>query len=247
VVTGYNCIARLNHDEKGCFSPFWKPPFIDEIISEDRCHLNGLCMEEGELAFVTMVSQTNKNAEWKEHRDEGGIIMDVRNNEVVASGLCMPHTPLLRDGVLWFLEAGKGNLCRIDLKKGKEVERVLWRPGFLRGLHFYKNYAFICSSAPRDETFDDLPLEKELEEKDLEPRCALDVIDVDTMELAYSITITGHVKEIYDVALLENCRQPLLHGFLGEEIQKIIVLGEDESDLGALNIRFTQDSIVKVG
>lgn len=237
VVTGYNCIARIDHAERGSFSPYWRPPFIDGVVPEDRCHLNGLCLDDdGELAYVTMVSTTNKAGAWKEHRDDGGVIMDVRTNEVVGSGLCMPHTPRLRDGVLWFLEAGKGYLCTLDVTTG-EVERVLWRPGFLRGLHFYKNYAFICCSAPRDQTFEGLPLDGELKKRNAEPRCALDVINLDTMEVEHSAEITGHVKEIYDVALLEDCRQPILHGFFGEEIRKITVFGEDSSSLGALKTR----------
>ena len=31
VITGYNCIARITHDEKGSFSPHWKPPFINKL------------------------------------------------------------------------------------------------------------------------------------------------------------------------------------------------------------------------
>ena len=29
------------------FSPKWKPYFISEILPEDRCHLNGLALENG--------------------------------------------------------------------------------------------------------------------------------------------------------------------------------------------------------
>lgn len=236
VVTGHNCIAQICPSSRGSFAPYWKPPFIDAIVPEDRCHLNGLCLEEGELAYVTMVAQTNTAQEWKKHRDDGGVIMDVRTNEVVAEGLCMPHTPRLFKGDLWFLEAGKGYLCKLDLKTGV-VDRPLWLPGFLRGLHFYKNYAFICCSAPRDKTFNGLPLDKELEDRGVQSRCSLDVINMDTMELEYSCSITGAVKEIYDVGLLENCRQPLLHGFLGEDIRKITVYGDDTTNLGALSKR----------
>lgn len=233
VVTGHNCIARINPNEKGSFSPHWRPPFIDAIVPEDRCHLNGLCLDEGELAYVTIVAPTNKALEWKKHRDDGGLIMDIRTNEIIAEGLCMPHTPRLYKGDLWFLEAGKGYLCKIN-SETNEVERPLWRPGFLRGLHFYKNYAFICCSAPRDETFNGLPLDQELKDRDAEPQCALEIINMDTMEVEYSAQITGSVKEIYDVGLIENCRQPLLHGFLGDDIRKITIYGDDDTAMGPL-------------
>lgn len=228
VITGYNCIARITHDEKGSFSPHWKPPFISQIIGEDRCHLNGLSLENGELAYVSMIGKSNEKNGWRAHKNDGGFIMDIRNNAVIAQGLSMPHTPRLHDSALWFLEAGKGYVCRID-KTTRDVERVSWRPGFLRGLTFYKNYAFVCSSAPRDNTFKGLPLDEELKTRGTDPRCALDIIDLNTMELAYSVQITGSVKEIYDVAVLEDCKQPLLHGILGDEMRKIVVLGTDRS------------------
>ncbi len=238
VVTGHNCIARITHEEKGSFSPYWKPPFIDVVLPEDRCHLNGMCLENGELAYASMVSTSNKAGEWRKDREAGGLIMDMRTDEIVAEGLCMPHTPRMYNGGLWFLEAGKGYLCKLDVKTG-EVERVLWRPGFLRGLHFYKDYAFICCSCPRDKHFEGLPLDQELKDRDQEAQCSMDIIDLKKMECLHSITITGHVKEIYDVAILENCRQPLLYGIFGEDIRKIVVYGENQTEQGALGKRST--------
>ncbi|MCB9991493.1 MAG: TIGR03032 family protein [Rhodospirillales bacterium] len=245
VVTGYNCVARIGDDEKGSFTPYWRPPFIDGIVFQDRCHLNGLCLEEGELAYVSMVSQCNIAGQWREDRDSGGVLMDMRTNDIVASGLCMPHTPRLYNGELWFLEAGKGYLCKADLRTGK-VERALWLPGFLRGLHFYKNYAFICCSAPRDKDFQGLPLDKEFEERGQQPKCALEMVNMDTMTVETAMSITGSVKEIYDVALLENCRQPLIYGIFGDDIKNIVVTGEDESAMGALNDRVAVPAAAKV-
>src|SRR6185436_19109645 len=65
VITSYNCIARLSPAEKGSFSPFWKPPFIDKIVAEDRCHLNGMCLENGALAYASMVAASNENDGWR--------------------------------------------------------------------------------------------------------------------------------------------------------------------------------------
>lgn len=229
VITGYNCIAKIDHDEKGSFSPYWKPPFIDAIVGEDRCHLNGLCLDKGEPAYVSMVAKSNEAGGWRDSKSDGGIIMDMRNNEVIVSKLCMPHTPRIYNQQLWFLEAGKGYLCKVD-KESKKVERLLWLPGFLRGLRFYKNYALVCSSAPRDETFKGLPLDKELENRNKEAECALNIINLDTMDIECSLKITGSVKEIYDVCILEDCQQPLLYGIEGEDIRKIVVLGKDRTN-----------------
>jgi uncharacterized protein (TIGR03032 family) len=41
----FSCLAALSKDFS--FVPRWKPPFISEIVPEDRCHLNGLAMVDG--------------------------------------------------------------------------------------------------------------------------------------------------------------------------------------------------------
>jgi len=236
VVTHYNCIAEIG-SKNGNFAPLWRPPFISEIIGEDRCHLNGFCLDENKKpAYATIVGKSDEADGWRKHRGNGGIIIDLKTNEIIAENLAMPHTPRLYKGALYFLESGSGWLCRIDNNSGN-VEKLLWRPGFLRGLRFKDNYAFLCSSKPRDTTFSGLPIQDELDKRNKEAICAIDVIDIDKMEAIHSVQITGSVKELYDVAILENCRQPLLYGTEGDEIQKIISLGDDTSEKGAFKGR----------
>lgn len=224
VVTQYNCIAQIG-GARGSFSPVWKPSFISEVIAEDRCHLNGFCLERGVPAYATIVGVSNALNGWRAHRHDGGAIIDTRSNQTVASGLAMPHTPRLHQGKLWFLEAARGWFCSIEPATGK-VERLLWRPGFLRGLRFHGDYAFICSSKPRDETFKGLPLDDELCKRNQEARCAVDIIDLKSMTVLHSLEITGHVKELYDVAVLADCRQPLLYGVEGKDIRQMVVIGD---------------------
>jgi hypothetical protein len=57
------------------------------------------------------------------------------------------------------------------------------------------------------------------------------------MQVVHSIDITGSVKELYDLAVLPGCRQPLLYGLEGNDIHKIVVLGSDESVAGPLSTR----------
>lgn len=232
VVTLYNCVARIGGGY-GSFSPFWRPPFISSIIAEDRCHLNGFCMEDDLPAYASLVGVSDQENGWRAHRNDGGVLIDMRTDRIIAQGLSMPHTPRLHQGRLWFLEAGRGWLCRVDPVTGN-VERLLWRPGFLRGLRFYGRYAFVCSSKPRDDTFKGLHLDKELEQRGESARCALDIIDIEDMRVVHSIEITGSVRELYDIAVLPGCRQPLLYGIEGEDIRKIVVLGEDCTGQGPL-------------
>lgn len=42
VNTLFSCMVTI--DDQFNFTPFWKPPFIDKLVSEDRCHLNGMAL-----------------------------------------------------------------------------------------------------------------------------------------------------------------------------------------------------------
>ena len=51
VNTRFCCLAHVS--ERYSFEPVWKPPFVSEIVPEDRCHLNGLAMVDGRPKYVT--------------------------------------------------------------------------------------------------------------------------------------------------------------------------------------------------
>lgn len=53
VNTKYSCLAEL--DLVHSFRAIWKPAFISKLAPEDRCHLNGLAMKDGEPKYVTAV------------------------------------------------------------------------------------------------------------------------------------------------------------------------------------------------
>ncbi len=91
VNTLYNCLATTS--ERHSFTPIWKPPFISKIIKEDRCHMNGLAMEDGVPRYVTAVSKSDTIDGWRDRRFDGGIIVDVQSGEIVIGGLSMPHSP----------------------------------------------------------------------------------------------------------------------------------------------------------
>ena len=84
VSTLFSCLARP--DPQYSLRPIWKPPFVSRYAAEDRCHLNGLAMRDGEPAFVTCVGRSDANEGWREHRREGGLLIDVASNEIVAEG-----------------------------------------------------------------------------------------------------------------------------------------------------------------
>lgn len=220
VVTRFNCIATL--DRTHSFAPIWKPPYIDRIAAEDRCHLNGMAVDGDAPAYVTCVARTNVAGGWREHRRDGGVVLDARSGDVIASGLSMPHSPRLHDGDLYVIQSGLGEFGRIDLKTGA-FEPICFLPGFARGVSFIGRRAVIGVSEPRkDRTFEGLALDERLSREGVGARCQLAVVNLDTGDVEHSLDIAGAVHELYDVVALPGVRRPMIHGFKTSEIRFMI-------------------------
>ena len=220
VVTRFNCLATLDHTNS--FQPVWKPPFVDRIAAEDRCHLNGLAMKDGRPAYVTCVARTNVAGAWREHRTDGGMVLDVATGEAVATGLSMPHSPRLHDGQLYIIQSGTGEFGRVDIATGR-FEPMCFLPGFARGVGLIGRHAIIGVSRPRkDKTFEGLALDGRLAEAGTGPRCMLAVVSLDTGDVEHTLEIEGAVQELYDVTVLAGVRRPMILGFQTPEIRFMI-------------------------
>lgn len=225
VNTLFSCLATTS--ETHSFRPLWRPPFISKLAAEDRCHLNGLAMENGRPRYVTAVSESDVNDGWREHRAGGGIVMDVPANTIIARGLAMPHSPRLYQGRLWLLNSGTGEFGHVDVNSGR-FEPVSFCPGYLRGLAFTGHYAVVGLSESRhNRTFDDLPLKGRMAEKQAEPRCGLQVIDLRTGDNVHGLRISGIVEELYDVVVLPGVVRPMALGFVSDEIRRVISVAGD--------------------
>ena len=222
VNTLFSCLARSS--ETKSFKPIWKPRFISALAPEDRCHLNGMAMEEGAPAFVTAVSESDVADGWRDHRADGGVVIDVRSGEIVLRGLSMPHSPRFHDGRLWALDSGHGNFGLCNLPDGR-FEPLAFCPGYLRGMAFHGDYAIVGLSQPREnKTFGGLPLEAALHARKAEPQCALMVIDIKTGSIVHWLKISGLVHELYDVVVMLNVARPKVIGFKTDEIRRIITV-----------------------
>ncbi|MCA9084863.1 MAG: TIGR03032 family protein [Planctomycetaceae bacterium] len=219
VNTLFGCLATVS--DRYSFEPLWKPPFISKLAAEDRCHLNGLAMEDGQPAYVTAVSQSDVADGWRDHRRDGGCVIHVPTNEIVATGLSMPHSPRLYRDKLWLLNSGTGSFGFIDRQTGT-FEEVAFCPGYARGLTFVDNYAVIGLSRPREATFRGLALDDKLAERNADSRCGLIVVDLDSGDIVHWVRIEGIVSELYDVVSLPIVQRPKALGFRTNEIRHSI-------------------------
>lgn len=226
VNTLFSCLATISKTNN--FKALWTPPFISRLAAEDRCHLNGLALRDGKARYVTAVSKTDVFEGWREHIQNGGMVIDISDNTILLEGLSMPHSPRWYQDKLWLLDSGNGNFGYLDMSTGK-FETVAFCPGYARGLNFYGHYAVIGLSNLRDSTnfSTKLALRQKLEEKNVSPRCGVQVIDLRTGDTVHSLSIQGSVNEIYDVIILPKVTCPMAFGFKTSEIRHHISIDYD--------------------
>lgn len=189
------CVQDLHHS----FVPIWRPTWITALSPEDRCHLNGLAMVDGEARYVTALARTDTAGGWREHRGTGGVIIDITTNDVIAEGLSMPHSPRWHADALWVLESGKGALGRVDLSTGTVTE-VVRLPGFTRGMSFIGKYAFVGLSQVRESVFSGLPVTDTAAERN----CGVWLVDTEAGTIVGMLKFSGAVQELFEVAVLPS-------------------------------------------
>jgi len=199
------CVPSQTHS----FRVFWKPPWISKVAPEDRCHLNGLCSRDGEPRYVSCICMGDAKNSWRDNRVGRGVIYDIKENRVVCKNITMPHSPRWAHGKLWILEAGTGWLGTVNLEKGI-FEKLLWIPGYLRGLCFVGDkYMVVGSSEDRHEsTFKNLPLGEELKKNGKEAICGFFVVNLRTMKIEHTFQFFSPINELYDVCSVEGITRP---------------------------------------
>lgn len=200
--TLFSCLCTL--DGRSSFVPRWKPWFVSHYAPEDRCHLNGLAMRDGQARYVTALGETNEAQGWRKNKRDGGLLIDCVENRVVVRGLSMPHSPRWHAGKLWVLESGRGALVRIDPDSGEKTD-VAFVPGFARGIDFLGPIAFIGLSQLREtNAFTDIPITEENADR----LSGVWAINVETGKTVALLKFTGGVQEIFAVQALQGVLFP---------------------------------------
>ena len=218
VNTRFSCLCTLDPDYS--FVPRWRPPFISALAAEDRCHLNGMAIVDGQPKYATALGETDTRDGWRKHKPHGGIVIDVPSGAVVVGGLSMPHSPRWHEGRLWVLESGTGRLLRVDPSSG-QAEVVADVPGFARGLAFAGPYAFVGLSKIRaTSAMDGVPLAQRRETL----QCGVAVVDLRSGQLITLLEFQTAVEEIFDVQLLAGPRFPEVVGFQRDAVHNTFIV-----------------------
>jgi len=209
VNTLFSTIVKI--DDNYNFSPYWKPFFIDRIVSEDRCHLNGMAMANGKPKYATAFNNGNTAKSWRDNITESGVVLDIESNRIIAEGLPMPHTPRIFNDELYVLLSATGELVRIDKKTGS-YEQIIQVDGFVRGMSLYNDYLFIGLSKLRknSSSFSKLPFAHKANE------AGILVVHLPTKSISGKITYLTSLDEIYDVHILENKKRPNILNTINE-------------------------------
>ncbi len=201
--TLFSCLCRRS--DLFNFEPIWRPSFISGYVPGDCCHLNGLALRDGVPRYATALGQTDTPGGWRENKRDGGVLIDIVSNEIIATELSMPHSPRWHNGRLWMLESGRGGIGIVDPQTGK-YEPVAELPGFTRGLSFLGRFAFVGLSQVRESAvFGGIPIaERSLEER----TCGVWVIDTETGGTVAFVKFEDAVQEIFAVEVAVGMRYP---------------------------------------
>ena len=203
-----NCLAKI--DSPWSFIPIWKPPFLDNTMPGDRCHLNGVAVDSNshEAAYASMHSISQELDGWRRNKESGGVVMDVRNGDVICDNLSMPHSPRLHNGDLYILNSGAGELLKINpINRTREVIATV--PGFARGLDLVGDIAIVGLSRIRESAvFGGLPIQ----EKYGELRCGVALINIKSGQIEGYCWFKSGIEELFSILFLPGFRNSIVIG-----------------------------------
>lgn len=201
VVTAFSCLALI--DDNYSFTPKWTPPFISSLAGEDRCHLNGVVLDDHAPLYATALGDGDSPGDWRNHLPGGGVLLHVPSGEVILENLPMPHSPRIYDGALYMLFSATGEIVKIDAER-RTRETVNTVQGFVRGMARHGEYLFVGRSRLRKNasTFKDLPI------ADKALTAGVSILHLPTGAHVGSMTFESSVDEIYDVQVIPGVTRP---------------------------------------
>lgn len=202
VNTRFSCLSQLSDSYN--FIPKWHPSFVSEIVPEDRCHLNGLAMVKNQPKYVTCLGETDTPAGWRENKAHGGIIIDIKSNEIICDDLAMPHSPRFYRKNLYVLNSGAGELLKINVDDGSR-EVICQLQGYLRGLAFVDDFAIVGLCKIRESNiFGGMPVQEKFENL----LCGVAIVNIKTGKQVGMFEFSAGCEEIFDIRFINNSQRP---------------------------------------
>lgn len=201
--TLFSSISKMSH--RYHFDLFWKPDFISELAPEDKCHLNGVALMNGKPRYATMFAKTDEAKGWRKLPYDSGMLMDIETGEVLLSDLALPHSPVVHEGMIYFLLSGTGDVMCYDIEK-KESKRLTNFNTFVRGMEVVGDLIFLGLSKIREgsQFFSKLPISAK------DSYCGIRVIDRLTGKELGGLTYTERIEEIFAVKIAKGVTSPAI-------------------------------------
>jgi len=209
VNTRFSCLSALHPHYS--FALRWRPPFISTLRPEDRCHLNGLAVVNGQPRYVTALAETDTPSGWRPVKHNAGCLIEVPGGRLLKRGLSLPHSPRVQGNQIYFLHSGQGYLATADSRTG-DVTHVVPVPGVARGLALHGGYAFVGLSKARP-TLEGVPIVTHRDQL----RCGVWVIDLRTGTITAHLEFCTGVEEIFDIQVLPGILSPYISGPAAEK------------------------------
>ena len=220
VNTRFSCLCNLADGIS--FKPIWRPPTVSAYDAMDTCHLNGLGVRDGIARYATSLGISNEPFGWRKNTSSGGVLIDIESDEILASGLSMPHSPRWHRDAIWYLESGKGAICTLSTGN-HETQSIASLPGFTRGLCFFKNLAFVGVSRARGTSeFSGIEITKEVAARD----SGIWVIDTNNGNTLAALKFGNDIDEVFSVELMPH-KCPALLPYPSDTTHETFILDKE--------------------
>lgn len=202
--TNFSVVSLI--DGRFNFDIAWHPPFISAVLPEDRCHLNGIAVADGQLRYVTAFGRFDAPRGWRDQPNDRGVLLDVAaDGRPLCEDLMLPHSPRLVGERLFVAEAGRGAVLEIDRTTGarRETARL---PGFTRGITAAGGILFVGLSPVRETARfarGSLDIGGELV-------AGVAALDLSSGALLGLLTFEEAALEVFDLGFLPGIRRPAI-------------------------------------
>ena len=105
-----------------------------------------------------------------------------------------------------------------------QFNSIAFFPGFLRGLCFHDDCAFVTLSKQRNGQFAGLALNDRLQDAGEEDWCGVQILSLADQQVVQWIRFEGAITELFDICVLPGVKNPLTLGPQSAEIREFLTM-----------------------